>query len=181
MTTFRDVRTTSPFAAEIGWVSDLGYLRGWADGTFRPYSPIHRDAMAAVFHRMAGSPDFAPPASSPFADIRPHQQFYREICWARDRGLLTGWSNGAFRALRPITRDASCALFYRAAGSPGYSAPAGSPFRDISPRTQFYKEICWAHSVGITTGWPDRTFRPLSPTARNAMAAFLRRFDLAVG
>ena len=51
----------------------------------------------------------------------------------------------------------------------------------LTPRSAFYKEICWARSVGITTGWADGAFRPLESTARNAMAAFIRRFDLAVG
>ncbi|PZO68728.1 MAG: hypothetical protein DI634_08485 [Kocuria palustris] len=65
MTTFRDISSRSAFASEIGWVSDLGYLRGWGDGTFRPLSTIKRDAMAVVFHRMAGSPDFTAPSRSP--------------------------------------------------------------------------------------------------------------------
>lgn len=181
MATFRDISSRSAFAAEIGWVSELGYLRGWGDGSFRPLSTIKRDAMAAVFHRMAGSPDFTAPGRSPFTDVRPGQQFYREMCWARERGLLNGWSDGTFHPLDPIDRNATCALFYRAAGSPAFAAPAHSPFRDLTPRSAFYKEICWARSVGITTGWADGTFRPLESTARNAMAAFIRRFDLAVG
>lgn len=31
---------------------------------------------------------------------------------------------------------------------------------------------------GITTGYPDGTFRPLSPVSRQAMAGFLRRLNL---
>ena len=176
-----DITKASAFQGDIHWVADRGYLTGWSDRTFRPLSKIKRDEMAAVFYRMAGAPDFAPPARSPFRDVSPNQQFYREICWAKDRGLLTGWSNGTFRPFNDITRDASCALFYRAAGSPAYSRPGRSPFKDVRPDRQFYKEICWARSVGITTGWPDGTFRPSRPTDRNAMAAFIKRFDLAVG
>ena len=181
MTTFWDVNGRTAFSSEIGWVSDLGYLRGWSDGSFRPGLSISRDAMAAVFHRLAGSPDTGAPMDSPFRDVSPSRQFYREICWVRDRGLLTGWPDGTFRPQYSIARNATCALFYRAAGSPDYTAPPSSPFRDLGPHSAFYREICWARSVGITTGWPDGTFRPQAATARNAMAAFIQRFDLAVG
>ena len=105
MATFRDISSRSAFAAEIGWVSELGYLRGWGDGSFRPLSTIKRDAMAVVFHRMAGSPDFTAPSRSPFIDVRPGQQFYREMCWARDRGLLNGWSCLLYTS--PSPRDLS--------------------------------------------------------------------------
>gem|GEM_PF-3650477 len=35
-------------------------------------------------------------------------------------------------------------------------------------------------STGITTGWPDHTFRPTARVERQAMAAFLMRFEEAV-
>ena len=50
---------------------------------------------------------------------------------------------------------------------------------DVATTNQFYKEIAWLHSSGISTGWArgDGTFefRPLAPIARDAMAAFLYR------
>ena len=51
MATFRDISSRSAFAAEIGRVSDLGYLRGWGDGTFRPLESTARNAMAAFIRR----------------------------------------------------------------------------------------------------------------------------------
>lgn len=44
------------------------------------------------------------------------------------------------------------------------------------PGSQFYKEITWLRSKGITTGYPDGTFRPADSTNRDAMAAFMYRF-----
>nr|WP_260853562.1 S-layer homology domain-containing protein [Kocuria palustris] len=35
----------------------------------------------------------------------------------------------------------------------------------------------WARAQGITTGWPDGTFRPMHQTHRDAMAAFLYRLE----
>lgn len=52
-------------------------------------------------------------------------------------------------------------------------------FVDVPPGAAFYTEIMWLASEGVATGWiePDgsRTFRPLLPVTRDAMAAFLYR------
>ncbi|MCT2180676.1 S-layer homology domain-containing protein, partial [Kocuria sp. p3-SID1433] len=102
---------------------------------------------------------------------------YKEITWARSEGLLNGWSDGTFRPLNDIDRNATAALFYRMAGSPSYTAPRTSAFKDVRPGAAFYKEIHWMSSQGITTGWSNGTFRPLEQTHRDAMAAFLYRFE----
>lgn len=173
---FRDVSLSNQFATEITWVKDRGYLKGWPDGTFRPLTKIDRDAMAAVAYRMKGSPAFTPPRTSPYKDVPTTHQFYKEITWARANGILTGWPDGTFRPQNDITRDATAAIFYRMAGSPAYTAPATSRFTDMHPGQQFYKEVHWFASRGITTGWPDGTFRPLDTTNRDAMAAFIYRY-----
>src|SRR5699024_8251304 len=82
-----------------------------------------------------------------------------------------------YRPLAPMNRDAMAAFLYRAAGEPAYTPPKRSPFTDVPTSSLFYKEIAWAESEGITTGWPDDTFRPLQPINRDAMAAFLYRFQ----
>ncbi|MCL2595631.1 MAG: S-layer homology domain-containing protein, partial [Promicromonosporaceae bacterium] len=67
------------------------------------------------------------------------------------------------------------AFLFRAAGSPGFTPPATPTFLDVPRTSQFFTEIEWLAQTGITTGWPDGTFRPNSPVERQAMAAFLYR------
>ncbi|QRZ62629.1 S-layer homology domain-containing protein [Rothia sp. ZJ932] len=38
-------------------------------------------------------------------------------------------------------------------------------------------EIAWLSATGISTGWPDRTFRAVSPVKRDAMGAFMYRLS----
>nr|WP_243753256.1 S-layer homology domain-containing protein [Paenarthrobacter sp. MSM-2-10-13] len=72
------------------------------------------------------------------------------------------------------------AFLYRHAGSPAFTPPTASPFTDVPVEAAFYKEITWLASTGISTGWAldggVREYRPLSPIARDAMAAFLYRY-----
>lgn len=110
-----------------------------------------------------------------FTDVSIYHYFYNEISWLASTGITTGWSDGTYRPGNNINRDAMAAFLYRMAGSPAYTAPAKSPFKDVPTTHPFYKEISWLASQGITTGWSDGTFRPNENITREAMAAFLYR------
>lgn len=111
----------------------------------------------------------------PFSDVPTSHPYYTEIAWMNSEGISTGWPDGTYRPSQPVDRDAMAAFFYRYLGSPAYTAPTSSPFTDITASTQFYKEMAWMKSSGISTGWPDGTYRPWTATARDAMAAFMYR------
>ncbi|WP_159701051.1 S-layer homology domain-containing protein [Arthrobacter sp. 18067] len=186
--TFSDVNSSTQFNAEISWLASQGISTGWVEAngtrTYRPLSPVNRDAMAAFLYRLAGKPAFTPPATSPFTDVTPSSQFYKEITWLATSGISTGWTeaNGSktFRPLTPVNRDAMAAFLYRFGGNPDFSEPGTSPFEDVAVGTQFYKQITWLAAQGISTGWDIgygcRAYNPLQPVARDAMAAFMYRF-----
>lgn len=183
---FKDVLTTQQFYKEMSWLADRKISAGWTDVnqnvTYRPLTAINRDAMAAFLYRMAGSPEYTPPVQSPFKDVLTTQQFYKEMAWLAETGISSGWTeNGArlYKPLTPINRDAMAAFLYRLANKPDYVAPPWLPFNDVSASQQFYKEMAWMYESGISSGWTDaygsRTYQPLSPVNRDAMAAFLYR------
>ncbi|MBW4095602.1 MAG: S-layer homology domain-containing protein [Acidobacteria bacterium] len=116
------------------------------------------------------------PVSPTFTDVDTSNQFYTEIHWLGATGVTTGYSDGTFRPVQPVNRDAMAAFMYRLAGSPVFAAPVTSPFSDVSTSSQFYKEITWLAANGISTGYSDGTFRPVQPVNRDAMAAFMYRF-----
>jgi hypothetical protein len=66
------------------------------------------------------------------------------------------------------------AFLLRLSGDP---EPTGctQQFSDVTPSHPFFAEICWMVGEGITTGYPDDTFKPGSRVSRGAMAAFLYR------
>lgn len=185
-TGFTDVPPGSMFYTEIGWLAGQGISTGWLqpDGTrlYGPVLPVARDAMAAFMYRLAGSPTFTAPAVSPFTDITPSTQFYKEITWLAAKGISTGWpepdGSRTYRPLLPVARDAMAAFMYRFAGSPA-STTAGSSFTDVGTANIFYNQIMWLSGQGISTGWAEadgtRTYRPLNPVNRDAMAAFMYR------
>ncbi|MDO5617991.1 5'-nucleotidase C-terminal domain-containing protein [Kocuria sp.] len=180
--TFTDVTEGMQHYEHIMWMAQNGISRGWVNqdtGTaeFRPLRPVNRDAMAAFLYRMAGEPEVTLPANSPFTDVTPGQAHYQAIVWAQQEGIVKGWSDGTFRPTQPIARDAMAAFLYRMAGEPAVELPANSPFVDVNANMQHYTAMVWMAQTGLSTGWADGTYRPFSPTNRDATAAFLHRFD----
>ncbi|WP_286302646.1 S-layer homology domain-containing protein [Microbacterium suwonense] len=178
----------SEFAVEIAWMAQSGISTGYdvAGGKkeYRPFGTVTRDAMAAFLYRAAGSPAFNAPAKSPFTDVTPSSPFYKEITWLASTGVTTGWElPGGKKEYRPfsnITRDAMAAFLYRFADSPSFTAPARSAFIDVATKQSFYKEIAWLSSTGVSGGWTTgkgKEFRPYNAITRDAMAAFLYRYD----
>jgi S-layer homology domain len=113
--------------------------------------------------------------AAPFTDVHEGDVFFTEIDWLRLRGITDGFPDGTYRPTQPMNRDAVAAFFYRQHAGPSYVAPAVSPFSDVSTDNQFYTEIAWFASTGLTTGYPDGTFHPTEPVQRDAMAAYIFR------
>ncbi|MBP2216302.1 S-layer homology domain-containing protein [Arthrobacter sp. CAN_C5] len=173
---FSDVGSDNQFFKEINWLAGEEISTGYSDGSFRPLQPVNRDAMAAFMYRLAGSPNYTPPATSPFKDVTTRTQFYKEISWLASKKISTGYPDKTYRPLEPVNRDAMAAFMYRLAGSPTYAAPATPRFVDVGMNVQFYKEISWLAAKKISEGWPDKTYRPVQPVNRDAMAAFMYRY-----
>lgn len=183
---FGDVGSDLDHADDISWLATKGVTMGWNNGdgsySFRPYKDVARADMAAFLYRLAGSPEYSAPASSPFADVTSETPHYTEICWLADQGISEGWTerdgSKTFRPYNNVARADMAAFLYRLAGSPTYTASNPS-FDDVDTKTAHYKEICWLAEWGITRGWQEKdgscTFRPFNSVARADMAAFLHR------
>lgn len=185
---FQDISGNEHEAA-IQWLADQRLTTGYGDGTYRPLGTVNRDAMAAFIYRLAGEPEFTAPAQSPFSDVSPGTQFYKEMAWMNVEGIATGFDDGTYRPLSPVNRDAMAAFMNRYSGSycntgvaADFPKPTAAPFADVSITLQFNREIAWMKDSGISRGWTEgngtTTYRPVVPVARDAMAAFIQRLDV---
>jgi len=117
------------------------------------------------------------PISDPyhsFVDVCTNNPFFDEIEWMADEGISDGYSDGTYRPTGVVTRQSMSAFMYRLAGSPGGSFPDPG-FTDVLPTHPFHREISWMASSGVTTGYPDGSFKPLAHVTREAMSAFMFR------
>jgi predicted outer membrane repeat protein len=113
--TFPDVPTDSVFFAEIEWLAEEEITGGFADGNFKPGQAVSRQAMAAFLYRVAGEPAFVDPLTPTFPDVSLDSDFFHEIEWLADEGVTGGFSDGNFRPLQAVTRQAMAAFLLRMA------------------------------------------------------------------
>ena len=186
---FSDVTTGQPFADEIFWLVTHYVTTGYPDGTFRPTATVTREAMAAFLYRFIELAPELPTcdaaAGQPFTDVTTGHPFCGAIAWLADSGITTGYPDGSFRPGGVVTREAMAAFLFRWLNwwnGTDEPIPACDPgaerlFTDVPSGHPFCGAIEWLAGTGVTTGWPDGTFRPGQPIERQAMAAFLYRFN----
>ena len=181
---FSDVPLGHPFYADIEWMASSGVADGFPDGTFRPNDPVSRRAMAAFLYREAGRPDGTTPAcvEAPFPDVPLEAPFCGEIAWLKAQSLATGYPDGGFHPVAPVTRLAAAAFLYRYAHAPKGATPScmAAPFTDVAVGSALCGEVAWAKGEGVTTGYPDGSFHPGIAVTRQAVAAFVHRRDQKV-
>ena len=94
----------------IDTLAEMGILKGYADGTFRPNAPITRAEFAAIAARFDST------------DITGKTATFNDIanCWAKEeieRTAILGWTNGyadgSFRPNNNITRAEVATLVNR--------------------------------------------------------------------
>lgn len=177
---YRDVPFTHPFYWEIHWAGSSGIAQGYADSTFRPGAVVTRQAMASFLHGLAGAPPL-PTGPPTFSDVSASHPFFSKVAWVAEEGIAQGYADGSFRPSGSVTRQATAAFLHRLAGLP--EVPAGTvppSFWDVPASHPFFDEIRWAAALGIARGYDDRTFRGGAAVTRQAMAAFLFRYDQVV-
>ncbi len=92
--TFADVPVSHPFYTEIEWMKFAGISNGNVGPgdtlVFLPLDPVSRQAMSAFLYRLAGNPEFEPPATPTFADVGTGHPFFLQIEWMKANGITNG-------------------------------------------------------------------------------------------
>jgi hypothetical protein len=69
------------------------------------------------------------------------------------------------------------AFLYRYAGEPAFTPPVTPSFADVPVTHTFFLEIEWLASTGVAGGFEDGTYGPTVAVSRQAVAAFLYRYE----
>ncbi len=169
---YTDVSVENPFYGAIQWMGSLS-----AKPKFNPTSDLSRQALAVFAYRVSGAPTI--PANTvcgegkqgPFVDVSGDYAFCKEIEWAKNNGILTGYSDNTFKPTNPITRANLALVTYRLAGKPAMELlPTASSFTDVNESTTNYQEIRWAEGKGLISGYPDGSFKPQNNATRQSAA-----------
>ena len=138
-----------------------------------PSVPVHR--CRETFVHVSWTPFGVITEFGRFRDVSAGNPFNADITWMADQGISTGYSDGTYRPVAIVTRQAMSAFMYRLAGEPPFAAPGTPSFTDVTAANAFYAEIEWMADRVISTGYDDGTYRPSAQVTRGAMSAFMYR------
>ena len=191
---FRDVDASTPHADDIKWTASAGISTGWIepDGTrtFRGMDTVKRQDMAAFLRREAkrmgvGDADSWKPSASDwkaFRDVSKSTPHAEDVLWLAHAGISAGWteSDGSrtYRGMDSVKRQDMAAFMHRLAKLVARGSHVSpKSFGDVTSSTPHADDIRWLAGSGVSTGYPDGTYRGMVSVYRQDMAAFLHRLD----
>jgi Leucine-rich repeat (LRR) protein len=126
-------------AKAVEYLSELGHITGYPDGSFRPAGQITRAEFVALLCRFLGIP--AAEGEAGFGDTAGHwARGY--IASATEKGYVTGYPGGTFKPNNGITRAEAvvilCRVYRRV---PDRGKLTTNPFADLDPTHWAYWEI----------------------------------------
>jgi len=110
---FSDVDNVSGYSQAVHYLTYVGILVGYPDGTFRPDAPITRAEFAAIVVRFFGASN-QDVATNNFMDVACDHWAIYCINVAFNQGWVQGYPNGTFNLDNNITRAEVVTLLNRA-------------------------------------------------------------------
>lgn len=166
----RTVPTTTE--AAIYELVEMGAIKGYPDGTFKPNRPIIRAQVAKIFTGAFGLslPENLEWALKDYSDITPHHEYAEYIAATTVTGLFKG-NKGKFDAWSPITRGQMAIVLGRILKDYNTVENVEVNLNNISDDAKEGVQII--ANLGVTTELHD--YRPDQHVTRAQFAAFAHR------
>src|SRR3954469_5696262 len=171
--TFSDVHPTDYFYTAVQYLTCLGAISGYSDGTFRPYNDTTRGQLTKIVIIAEGIP-INTTGGPHFSDVPTTNPFYVFVETAYNRGLVSGYSDGTFRWGNNVTRGQLSKIIVQAEGWI-INTTGGPHFPDVPTDHPFYSFVETAYNHGIISGYSDGTFRPNNNATRGQISVIVYR------
>ena len=103
---FPDVRSGDWYFNAVKFNAEKGYVTGYSNGTFGPSNNIQRQDFVLILARIAGANLSAYEGKNGgFSDVQAGDYYASAVAWAKDKGIVTGYSADNFGVGTYITRE----------------------------------------------------------------------------
>ena len=104
--TFPDVASNDWYFNAVKFNAEKGYVTGYSNGTFGPSNNIQRQDFVLILARIAGADLSAyEEQNGGFSDVQAGAYYASAVAWAKDKGVVTGYSADNFGVGTYITRE----------------------------------------------------------------------------
>ena len=103
---FPDVRSGDWYFNAVKFNAEKGYITGYSNGTFGPSNNIQRQDFVLILARIAGANLSAYKGQNGgFSDVQAGAYYASAVAWAKDKGIVTGYSADNFGVGTYISRE----------------------------------------------------------------------------
>jgi hypothetical protein len=157
----------------IHYCLEKGLMTGYAADRFGPGDRLTRAQLTQILYNLAGRPEVSGPSG--FKDVPENAWYAEAVAWAREAGVVSGYSDTRFAPGDLITREQLAAMIWRYAGSPADPRAALS-FKDSALVSAYAgTALRWAVAEGIVSGH-DGYLEPREPATRAQASSMIMRF-----
>lgn len=167
---FTDVSPSNTYSEHIGKLAELGIIKGFPDGTFKPGADITRGQVAIILANILEL-DTANVKNPGFKDVPSTKDSYGAIAALKEAKIINGYADQTYKPNAPVSRGHFALLIATALKL----EPANNealPFNDVK---RYAEEIKALYDHGIATGTTNKTFSPEKNVTRGQAAAFISR------
>lgn len=174
MAIFLDVSKEAWYHEAVDYAYENGIMTSTGTLIFSPEQKVSRAAVIDALYRIAGMPDVEE-VELPFKDVQNSIWYYDALMWAFGNGVAGGYTETAFMALAPVSRQQIAVMLYRAylleneAETCDVSVLAG--FADGALVAGWAREaMAWAVEEGIFSGNEQGMLDPEGHVTRAQLA-----------
>ncbi len=161
--------------------TEYGITSGTGNGMFSPDGTVTRAMVVVMLSHMHQAMDgnAVIDGDTAFLDVDKSAWYAKQVSWAADLGIVSGYPNGCFGPEDPVTRQQLVTILYNYAAAMGYDVSAAenpSPLShtDASTVSEYaIPAMKWAYSEGIVGGYDDGSLKPTNQATRAQIVAIL--------
>lgn len=178
---FKDVSADDWFYDPVTYAYEQGVMTGTSADAFSPNTVMTRGMIVSVLYRLEGSPTLADDnLGYPYEDVRGDDWYAMPIYWARENGIVSGYSDTQFGPNDPITREQMAAILYNYSVYKGQDVSACADLSKYSDANQVSSwaetVLSWSNARGLINGMTATTIDPQGQATRAQVAAIFQRY-----
>ncbi|WP_035711221.1 5'-nucleotidase C-terminal domain-containing protein [Salibacterium aidingense] len=172
---YTDVEEGDTHYESILSLTEQGVIRGYEDGTFRPWDDVKRQHAAVMLTEAADleTPEHIDEVLERYEDVGPDHMYADEIAAVTEAEIFKG-NNGEFQPGKSITREQTASVLVPALNLEDYDTSEEDVDIQLSNVHASHQEnVQTLADLELTTQLDD--FRPKESLARGAFSTFLHR------
>lgn len=175
---FQDLNPNAWYHDAVHYCLDEVFMNGMSSEQYAPNSRATRAMLVTVLWQAAGCP-YTPNSGapgSPFTDVSPQAWYYKQVCWAKEEGIVSGYTTGKFGPDMPVTREQLVTILWQYAGRPGHSDNRLHYYDSWAVSNYAWDAMLWATENGLISGTGNNMLNPKGYATRAQIAQFTMAF-----